>query len=62
MRVKILKKFPSPINNRMAIVNQEMTVSKSIFWLRRLNDKDCVQISLKAKTAKLQVEKKKGSK
>lgn len=46
MRVKVKKDFMSPLTNRMAKVDQEMNVPKTMFWLRRIKDGDCEQMKL----------------
>ncbi len=47
--VKFLKKFRNPITNRMAIVGSEMNVPNGIFWMRRIEQKDCEKLKRKIK-------------
>ena len=44
MRIRVLKKFPSPLDNRMLKIDSELNVPKSQFWFRRIDDKDCIKI------------------
>lgn len=39
--VKVLRTFRNPLTNRMAEVGQVMNVPLNIFWLKRLDAKDC---------------------
>lgn len=57
IRVKILKVFPNPRTNRKTKEGDEIKVPKNQFWLRRLADKDCEEISKKSKAKKLEVSK-----
>ena len=43
--VKVLKKFRNPLTNRMAEIGQVMNVPLNIFWLRRINAKDCEKVT-----------------
>lgn len=47
IKVKILKKFKNPKTNRFTKVGEEMNVSENIFWLRRIQAKDCEKVSTK---------------
>jgi len=49
IRIKILKSFHSPLSNKALKVGQELNISPNRFWFKRLNDKDCEQISLKSR-------------
>lgn len=49
MRIKVKKKFLSPLTNRMADIGQEMNVPMSQFWFKRLQAHDCEKIKLKVK-------------
>jgi len=63
MRVKILKAFKNPMTNRVFKLGEEINVSKNIFWLRRLESKDCEKTILKkAKPLTKTKDSKKGSK
>ena len=52
MRIRVLKKFPSPLDNRMLKIDSELNVPKSQFWFRRIDDKDCIKIKSQFKVAK----------
>lgn len=50
IKVKVLKKFINPLTNRMAEVDQVLNVPEGIFWLRRLDAKDCERVLEKPKS------------
>lgn len=67
MRVKVLKPFRNPLTNRMAEIDHTMNVPESIFWLKRLADKDCekskkVKVKPALSEPKAEKNSKKGSK
>lgn len=47
MRVKILKAFLSPLNNRMSVVGAEHNVPRHRFWLKRIAEGDCEKVTRK---------------
>ena len=49
MRVKINRKFTSPLTGRRTKIDEELIVPKSQFWFKRLNEKDCELIKDKTK-------------
>lgn len=69
MRVKVIKSFLSPLNNRLAKVDSEMNVPKSQFWYKRAEQGDIkiLKEKIEKKKAKAEIKKpeaqpKKGSK
>jgi len=50
MRIRIKHKFMNPRTNRMSIIDSEMNVPVTGFWLRRLNDGDCEKIKAESRT------------
>lgn len=68
MRVRVLRKFRSPATNRYVEKGAELDVPQSIFWFRRLKEKDCEKLGKikKPKAAPMEVKAskslKKGSK
>lgn len=49
MRVRIKKRFLSPLSNQMLKVDAELNVPQSQFWFKRVNDKDVEKIKMKVK-------------
>lgn len=47
VKIKVLRKFKNPKTNRFTKVGEEMNVSENIFWLKRLEAKDCEKIIFK---------------
>lgn len=41
IRVRVKRRFMSPLNNRLAAVDSVLNVPRNQFWLRRIADKDC---------------------
>ena len=67
MCVKVLKPFRSPLTNRMVEIGALLNVSENIFWLRRIEAKDCERTKNKKRSeigavAKGPKDEKKGSK
>jgi len=63
MRVKIVKRFLSPLTGRMTKVGEELNVPMNKFWLKRKRLGDCEKIKFKSKIkAPSQPMKTKGSK
>ena len=44
IKIKIKNKFTNPLTNRRAKIDEEFNVPKNQFWLKRIKEKDCVQI------------------
>ena len=69
IRVKILKSFrnpkasiASPKKGGHTKIDEELTVTKDNFWIRRLTSKDCVEIKMLVKKVQPKVSTTKGSK
>lgn len=52
MRIKIVKKFSSPLTGKKANIDDEMNVPRNQFWIKRIAAKDCIEIKKKAKAKK----------
>ena len=51
IKVKIKKKFTSPLTGKKTKIDEEINVPHNQFWLKRIEQKDCEQIKQKKKAA-----------
>ena len=58
IKIKILKKFASPLTGRRTEIGEELNVPANQFWFKRIAEKDCEKIK---KFSKAQASEKKSS-
>ena len=44
IKIKVLKKFTSPITGRRVVIGEEFSAPANQFWFKRIAEKDCEQI------------------
>jgi len=51
MRIKFLQKFTNPLTGRKTEIGTEQNVPENLFWLKRIQAKDCEKVNLKKSVA-----------